>query len=86
MKKTIIIVLCALALAGCAPGYAERQEEVSAVKARPKLKMLSWSPSVYRLLDEEAGIVCYVVADSSNTAGQGIACLPIAQTTLDGGR
>lgn len=82
--KLFLKTLCALALilglVGCAPGYREVLRETFNT---PVPKPVSYNPLIYRVVDEEAGVVCWVMQAAGGNYG-GIACLPLSQTRLDG--
>ena len=87
MKKIIIGLACVLALGGCAPWYLSQQAERDEVSKRP-VTLVAFHPEmrVYRFVDTEAEMVCYVAATNTTAAGRGIACVPLAETALNGGR
>jgi len=71
MKRLLCIVMIVL-LVGCAqPGIAE------GIRAETLTSELGFG--VTRIIDEEAGVVCYIYA--RGYAG-GISCLPLSETGL----
>lgn len=74
MKR--FLTAAALALTACAPTTAYTSTGTDA-----PIKMADVGQLVDRIVDEEAGVVCYLYAHFEG--GGSISCLPLNQTLLD---
>jgi len=72
-SRAVVTILAVATVAACAMfGCAPSSDEA------PQAPFTSLGHGVYRQVDAEAGMVCYVYASS------GISCVPLAQTRLGG--
>jgi hypothetical protein len=71
----LLLVLVLVVVAGCTPRKGERED-------LPRGIQISANPNVYRMVDEEAGIACWVYSHR-RVSEAGISCLPLSETTLD---
>lgn len=82
MTNTCWRILLCLALLGLAVGLIacapQEYRPLRPAEAYEGATLVSANPTVWRVIDEEAGVVCY----SFDYRG-GISCLPIASTKLD---
>ena len=65
MKKILLLILLLVVLTGCGEMNTQNDD--------------LWG-YVHRLVDEEAGVVCYFY---TTYGGSGISCLPLEQTRLE---
>ena len=70
-----IVLVAAVMMVGCAPSKNERRD-------LPRGIQMTTRPNVYRVVDEEAGVVCWVYSHRRVSEG-GIWCLPLSATDLD---
>lgn len=86
-KALVLRVLLILAFFGIGFSLA-RSVGVIIEKIDTPLSPLAPTPTVGRYIDDDAGVICYVVTRGIPTAAWGISCLPIGDTWLgeDDGR
>ena len=73
MKKTWILLLCALMLVACLPEEAAQPAQVSVVAGTRNIP--HDTISVY--VDRDRGVVCWIYASSCRRGG--ISCIPCSQ-------
>jgi len=77
MKKIFLAIIFALLISGCAPPTGD-SPDASDTK---DTEVVGLTDSVFRVVDEEAGVVCWIY--SSGGYKGGIDCMRIEETDLD---
>lgn len=80
IMRKILIVAILLALFGCAAPTPEEREAEAAKTGWVMVTQAQGLAFVYRIVDEEAGVVCWVFTGPNKG---GISCLPLGETGLD---
>lgn len=87
MNKFLVLVIVLLVVTGCGqPPLVVEPVTPQAPALPPGMTQLvesAWDGDVFRFVDEEAEVVCYLY---DVYRGGGIDCLPLSQTALNVGR
>lgn len=74
MKKfLLLVVLLSLLLAACGPQSEQGAQDT------PKVTSVYIAKGLARIVDAEAGVVCWIYA------GRGLSCMPLSDTLLETG-